>query len=226
LATGLEALDEVLPDGGLARGAVVELAVEGGAALATSIALAACRSAQREGLARGTEAPWCAFVDPSGTLYAPGVVRAGVLLERLLMVRPPLDVLGRTVLRLVDARVFAVVVIDTVGMPGASLAVSLGVWPRLVRRMAMALEGSSSCALLITDSCARRPLALPVAQRIELSRLQQDKLMVRIAKDRFGRVSSARSVAWVRSDQAPSGVKKSGPASGSQGGSPNVRLLA
>jgi recombination protein RecA len=149
-----------------------------------------------------------------------------VLLECLLVVRPPLEALGRTVLRLVEAQAFAVVVIDTVGVPGASLAVSLGVWPRLVRRMAMALEGSSSCALLITDSSARRPLALPVAQRIELSRPEHDKLMVRIAKDRFGRVSSPRSVAWARSDQPVPHLKKSAPSSGSQGGSSNVRLLA
>src|SRR5262245_62093698 len=64
LSLGRSELDEALPDGGLMRGGVVELAISGCSALATSIALAACRAAQREGEERGGDVPWCAFIDP------------------------------------------------------------------------------------------------------------------------------------------------------------------
>jgi recombination protein RecA len=61
-------LDEVLPDGGLPRGAVVEIAAPYGLARATSIALAACSSAQAEAKLRGGEGAagaWCAWIEPA-----------------------------------------------------------------------------------------------------------------------------------------------------------------
>src|SRR5271157_179766 len=63
-------LAQVLPDGGLPRG-VVELASPRALGGATSLALAVVRAGQ----ARGTGA-WCAWIDPEGTLHAPGVVAA------------------------------------------------------------------------------------------------------------------------------------------------------
>jgi len=202
LPLGLPELDELLPDGGLPRGGVVELAAAG-SSLGTSIALSACRAAQAEGRACGGEAPWCAFIDPSSTLYAPGVVRTGVTLERLLVARPPLEALGRVALRLVESQAFAVTVIDTIGTPGASLGVELGVWPRIVRRLSMAVDGSAAVVLLLTDVAARRPLPLPVAMRIELARPSAEKLVLRVAKDKQGRVSSPRSIVWARSGAEP-----------------------
>jgi len=198
LPLGLEELDRVLPDGGLLRGGVVELSVKGGSGLATAVALSACRAAQEEARRFGGAVPWCAFVDPSATLYAPGVVQAGVALDRLLVVRPQLEALSRVALRLVESQAFAVTVIDTAGMPGAELNVALGTWPRVVRRLSMALEGSAGVVLLVTDAAAARPLPLPVAMRIELGRPAQDQLSLRIAKDKHGRVSGPRSIAWAR----------------------------
>src|SRR6478735_94917 len=57
---GVEALNRVLPDHGLPRGAVIELSVHGGSALGTSLGLAACRAAQQAAVARGGSVPWCA----------------------------------------------------------------------------------------------------------------------------------------------------------------------
>ncbi len=202
LALGVAELDGVLPDGGLPRGGVVELCVKGGAALATSLALTACHAAQEEARRLGGAVPWCAFVDPSSTLYAPGVAQAGVALERLLVVRPPLEALSRVAVRLVESQAFAVTVIDTAGVPGAELDVALGSWPRIVRRLSMALEGSAGLVLLVTDAAAARPLPLPVAMRLELGRSEGDKLSLRVAKDRYGRVSGPRSIAWVRGPRA------------------------
>src|ERR1700676_3039038 len=76
-------LDAALPDGGLPRG-VVELAAPRALGGSASIASAAVRAAH----ARSPRA-WCAWVDPESTLYAPGLVGAGVDLDRLLVVRPP-----------------------------------------------------------------------------------------------------------------------------------------
>lgn len=203
LPLGSAELNAILPDGGLPRGSVVELSVTGGLAVATSLALAACRSAQDEAVAHGGAVPWCAFVDPSSTLYGPGVVAAGVALERLLIVRPSLEALERTAIRLAESQVFSVIVVDTMGMPGAPLDVGLGTWPRVVRRLTLGVEGSGSCVILVTDAEARRPLPLPVALRLELARTGEERLSVRIGKERRGRVSGPHRVAWTKPRAKP-----------------------
>jgi recombination protein RecA len=199
LSLGLPELDEALPQGGLQRGAVVELQVQGAASLASSLGLMACRTAQREGLQHG-EMPWCGFIDPSQSLYAPGVCQLGVQLKRLLIVRPSLESLQHVAVRMASSRCFSVLVIDTVGVAGSELNVSLGTWPKVVRRLALALEGTMSTVLLITSSDAHRPLALPVAQRIELCRTAEQKLMLQVAKDRQGRVATPRAIRWGDAD--------------------------
>lgn len=212
LPLGIEALDAVLPDHGLLRGAVVELAVSGESALATTIALSACRAAQAEANGQGGSLPWCAFVDPSATLYGPGVAAAGVELDRLLVVRPRLEALSRVALKLAESQAFALVVVDLLGAPGLGLTVGLGSWPRVIRRLSMAVAGTLASVVLITNSAERRPLPLPVAQRIELQRPSQEKLVVRIAKDQRGRVSPPRPIVWAKSSGAE--------------GAANVRRLA
>ena len=195
LSFGIPELDAVMPDGGLVRGGVIELRAAGEGALGTSLALAACAQAQTEG---GSSTPWCAFIDPSGTLYGPGVAAAGVNLSRLLVVRPPLAALSRVALRLAESEAFAVVVVDLTGVVGERVSVPLGTWPRVVRRLALAVEGTGHSVLLLTREADRRPLPLPVAQRLEVSRPSADKLWVRVAKDQRGRVSSPRPVALSR----------------------------
>jgi recombination protein RecA len=199
LSFGIAELDAVLPDGGLVRGGVIELCAKGEGALGTTLGLAACAQAQAEARARGARTPWCAFIDPSSTLYSPGVAAAGVELSRLLVVRPPLAALSRVALRLAESEAFAVVVVDLTGVVGERVAVPLGTWPRVVRRLALAVEGTGHSVLLLTREADRRPLPLPVAQRLEVSRPTADKLLVRLAKDQRGRVSSPRPVVWARS---------------------------
>jgi len=190
----LEALDAVLPDGGLLRGGVVELASQGGASLGSSVALAACRSAQQEGYLRAGEPSWCAFVDPGGTLYGPGVEQAQVALERLLVVCPPLSALSRVAVRMASSRVFSLLVLDLAAVPGAELNVPLGPWARWVRQLALLVEGSMSSVVLLTDARSHRPLPLPVAQRIELSRVDPRRLKVSVKKDRSGRMFSPQII--------------------------------
>ncbi len=202
-------LDEALPDGGLLRGAVVEIASPYGLARATSIALAACASAQAEAKLRGgegTAGAWCAWIEagdskagpPPTSLFAPAVARAGVDLGRLLVIRPPADALARVAVRTAASRVFSVIVVDLAGVPGRRQDQRLDRWVNPVRRLAMAVEGQDATVLLLTDALAPRSLPLPVAQRLEIERPAMDRLLLTVAKDRRGRVAPPRSVALPR----------------------------
>jgi recombination protein RecA len=198
LALGWPELDAALPDGGLPRG-VVELAAPRALGGSTSVALAAVRSAQQRAkasLARSSEARgraqehgWCAWIDPEGTLYAPGVAKAGVDLARMLVVRPPRAELARVAVKVTASRAFDVVVVDFdpvegarpvpepekkrkrwppdgKSAPQASLAAPAGQQPRLgqnqalvVRKLALAAEEAGAIVLLLTDASA--PRAVP-----------------------------------------------------------------
>ncbi|EYF01772.1 recombinase A [Chondromyces apiculatus] len=226
LPLGLEEINEVLPEGGLPRGGVVEIASPRGLARATSIALSACAAAQAEAKLRGgegTQGAWCAWIDATSTLYAPAVAAAGVDLDRLLVVRPPLESLARVAVRMATSRAFVLLVVDTVGVPGARGAAGLsrgapeargraagryersrgsdagegadlGRWLNVVRKLAVAVEGSDAAVLLLTDRLAARPMPLPVAMRIEVDRLDEGRLSVRVAKDRRGRITAPSAV--------------------------------
>ena len=196
LSTGSAAVDSALPDSGLPKGAVTELAVYGGAALGTSLSLGVCRTAMEAAIAQGGEVPWCAFVDPGKTLYAPGVESRGVDLARLLVVRPPSEALERTSIRLVESHAFAVVVVDTLGTVGASASGLQGSWNRAIRRLSLAAEASGSVVVLLTDGELQRSLPLPVALRLELSRPEMGRLLLKVGKDRKGRVSGPHRVPW------------------------------
>jgi recombination protein RecA len=67
----------------------------------------------------GESVPWCAFIDPSASLFAPGVARLGVELSRLLVVRPDIDAVERTAVRIAEARAVAMLVIDLRGALGS-----------------------------------------------------------------------------------------------------------
>jgi len=215
LRIGAANLSEVLPDGGLPRGAVVELASARALGRATSLALAACSAAQAEARLRSgdpcTVGAWCAFVDPWSTLHAPSVVRAGVDTSRLLVVRPPIEALARVALRIAQSRAFGMIVIDTAGVPGAELSlegavasVRLDRWVNIVRRLALAIERTDTSVVLITDAGSPRAMPLPVAMRLELEReLPSDaseaagegRWFVRVAKERHGRVGMPIAIA-------------------------------
>ncbi|MDI1451034.1 recombinase A [Polyangium sp. 6x1] len=213
LPLGLGAVDASLPEGGLPRGAVVELTAPQGLARSTTLALSLCASAQAEARLRGesdTRGAWCAWLDPvhargsgspsapsapnPGSLFAPAVARAGVDLERLLVVRPDLDDLARVAVRVAGCHAFSVVVVDTAGVPGCRGEARLDRWVTIVRRLALAIEGSDTTVLLLTDAAASRAMPLPAAMRIELERLGEDRLGLRVAKDRRGRVTGAQSI--------------------------------
>jgi hypothetical protein len=221
LSLGVPALDEALPQRGLAYGSVIELQVRGSSGAATSFALCVCRAAQNavadwaavsrdERVARdesvaSSPKPWCAFIDPSASLFAPGVAQLGVDLERLLVLRPKLEAVERVAVRIAEAKVVSVLIIDLRGAL-AELPVDDRRWQRTVRRLALAVKQLSTCVLVITRAEARHALPLPVAMRLEMSRLSSDSLELRVAKERTGRVSPPRTVAWSAFEEWRSGV--------------------
>jgi recombination protein RecA len=259
------ALDAALPEAGLPRGAVIEVASVHGLARATSIAVAACASAQRVSLAWAARPAWCAWLDPWGTLHAPGLRAAGIALERLLVVRPDVATLARTAVRVAASGAFAVVVIDTVspldaassgsappsggvgssgsalssgadgssggaGSPGGAgssqaASVRLDRWPTVVRRLALAVEGTETIVVLLTDLAVARGLPLPVSLRLEVERRLDpaggrvcSRSSLRVAKERHGRVGGVVPIDELAPRSEPSGDLRSAPRSATSRG--------
>jgi recombination protein RecA len=162
-------------------------------------------AAVQAGQARAPGA-WCAWIDPEGTLHAPGVVAAGVDLARMLVVRAPRAQVARAAVKVVASGAFEVVVVDLDAVRGgegsAPRADVDGTSPALperglhlmARKLALAAEPSGATVLLLTDSTRPRAAPWPVALRLELSRPDARTLSVRVAKDRRGRVGLARAV--------------------------------
>ncbi len=207
LVLGWPEVDALLPGGGLPRG-VIELSSPHALGGATSVALTAIRAAH----ARDARA-WCAWVDPEGSLYAPGVAMAGVDLARLLVVRPPRAELGRTAVKVASARAFDVIVVDMDAPPATATSAATTTalattttapatakkprkraWPVevLVRKLALLAEEGGATVLLLTDAmaAATRQVPWPVAMRLELARFSPMAMSLRIAKDKRGHSGS------------------------------------
>jgi recombination protein RecA len=75
-------------------------------------------------------------------------------------------------------------------------------WSKVARRLALSLEKTPTTLFLLTRAEAHRPLALPVAMRLELEKIEPSRLTIRIAKEKFGRVTSPRQIAWTRPGEA------------------------
>lgn len=198
----------------LPRGAVIELAAPTGLGRATRLALHACASAQRvsRAVSQDGEPRWCGFVDPTGSLYAPAVVESGVDLERLLVVRPDAEEIAKIAVRMATSRLFAVLVIDRVGVPGAAATRTRTRWDVAVRKLALACEPTDTTVLVLSDIERAREDALPVAMRIELLRPAPDRLSMRVVKDRRGGASGARLVTLLRASELDAhGTNRSAP---------------
>jgi len=202
----------------LPRGSVVELTAPAGLARTTQLALTACAEAQRRSRAvsHDGDARWCGFIDATSSLYAPAVVEAGVALERMLVVRPDVDDVAKVAVRMAASRLFAVLVVDRVGVPGASPSSSraraaassrssaVTRWDIAVRKLALACESSDTTVLLLSDEHTATYEALPVAMRIELTRPATDRVRLQVVKDRRGLEGGARLVSLTARGRVPS----------------------
>ncbi|WP_394820927.1 hypothetical protein [Pendulispora albinea] len=201
-ALGWPHLEALLPDRGFLRGTVVELASPNMLGGGMHVALAAVRAA----LSKDANA-FVAWLDPYETLYAPGIARVGIDLERLLVVRPAPSDLGRIAVKVVGSGAFEMVVVEMAPVPGASAPEALvprGARKRrplpnevMVRKLSLLAAKEGTTVVLLTDSNIPRSLPWPVALRLELGR-RPNELSVRVAKDRRGRMGPLRT--WIPLD--------------------------
>ena len=66
----------------------------------------------------------------------------------------------------------------------------------LVRKLALAAEPCGTTVILLTDASRPRAAAWPVALRLELSRPRPERMTVRVAKDKRGRIGVAKTVSF------------------------------
>ena len=187
LSLGWPPFDALLPQGGLPEG-VVELSADGALGGSTTVALLAVRAAQK-----ASPDTWCAWLDPEGTLFAPGARMADVDLSRLLVVRPPRKELARIAVKMARAEIFRVLVIEKDAILGERERETRGECEVLVRKLALAAASSGSVVLLLTNRKHARPSPLPVALRLELERTPH-ALNVTVAKERHGHIGLRKSV--------------------------------
>ncbi len=167
LPTGLPELDAVLPHGGWPLGALTEILIDREGIGELRLVMPA--------LARlSTEGRWLAWISPPYIPYAPALVKHGIDISRVMLVRPKAD----------SDHGWAVEQALRAGTCGAVLA-----WPRSgdnrrLRRLQLAAEAGRCWGLLFRPlSCARQ--ASPAALRLRLE-MNSDALCVTLLKCRGG----------------------------------------
>jgi hypothetical protein len=198
LATGLEPLDRALAEGGLPLGVSV---------LASPKAVGGASEIAARTLARlqGERPCLVAWVDPSRSLFAPGLERRGIDLARLLVLRPHGENRAMGALELVGSGAFAAVVVDLEDPWGseearepvapqgmeepearAALRRALAQEERFLRRLGEASKRSGCAVLVLTDSTRRRQAPLPASLRLTCSMPSLHTLLVHVDHDRRG----------------------------------------
>jgi cell division inhibitor SulA len=166
--SGIAALDTRLPGGGWPAGALSELLIPAHGIGELSLALPL--------LARLTQAGrHAAFVAPPHIPYAPALARAGVALERTLVVEP----------KTADETIWATEQLLRTAAYGAVLAWTGALREADQRRLQLAAETGNGLALLY------RPIRAAVAASVAALRLRlsrdEDRLAIEILKVRGGR---------------------------------------
>jgi len=137
-STGCARLDRLFPDGGVARGTLVEWLAEEVGSGAMWLALAAAREACRR------YGP-LVLIDGRGTFYPPAAAWAGVDLEQLIVVRPAT---ARDETWALDQSLRCQGV-------GAVLCLTDRLSPRAARRLQLAAEASGGVGLLVRPASVR-----------------------------------------------------------------------
>lgn len=138
VSTGCEALDQILPGGGIRRGTLIEWFCDGqGGGAETLALLVASRTIDETGV--------LVAVDSAGSFYPPAAARLGIALDRLIVVRPK-----RT-----DDELWAID--QTLRWPGAATVIA---WPKRLdghtfRRFQLAAERAGSVGFFLREEAAR-----------------------------------------------------------------------
>ncbi|MBI5066766.1 MAG: hypothetical protein HZB56_00895 [Deltaproteobacteria bacterium] len=171
-ASGIEAVDGLLPGGGFPRGALSEIQGEPGSGKTALCLSTMARSMRSDGLA--------AFVDGRGELYPPAAAALGVDLARFLLVRPPASITAQgiaTVLWsaevLLGSGAFEVVALDLPLLRAVRPEGRAAVPPEvMVRRLVAAAEKGGAVGLWLSarEGEGAGGLRLPAAVRLEVRR--------------------------------------------------------
>jgi len=170
IPTGFSALDVVLPGGGWPVGALTEVfAAREGVGELTLLLPALARLAR--------EMRWIAFVAPPYLPYAPALAAAGMVLARLLVVRPASDAEKLWATRQVLASNACNMVLAWLDTTDASA----------LRRLQLATEQSSAAAVLFRPARLAHQ-ASPAALKLYLER-GDGRLAVHVLKRRGARLA-------------------------------------
>ena len=209
LPTGLSMLDDWLADGGLPRGVSVLSSPQSvGGACELAVRVLAQLHASRPCLA--------AWVDPSRSLFAPGLLLRGVDLARLVVVRPSAEApehRAMAAMELVVSGAFAAVVVDLDDPWGSSpqraqkphaqkseaqkpaenlrsematLRRDLAQEERFLRRLTDASKKAGTAVLLLANSSRRRSAPLAAALRLTCTMPEINTLCLAVDHDRRG----------------------------------------
>lgn len=138
VSTGCEALDRILPGGGIRRGTLIEWFGDGqGGGAETLALLVAGRTLDETGV--------LVAVDSAGSFYPPAAARLGIALDRLIVVRPKRP----------DDELWAID--QTLRWPGAATVIA---WPARLdghtfRRFQLAAERAGSVGFFLRAPAAR-----------------------------------------------------------------------
>lgn len=182
-------LAPALPDGGFPIG-VTELSSRGALGGSTLILSQTMALLQRDPEVS------CAWVDPEGTLHAPGLMQQGVELQRLLVVQPPRARLQAVAVRIARSGAVATLAVDFHPVGGKSAPPPLRGQQedRWVRRLQLACEEGGAAALLVTDARVLQGSPLPVSLKLLLEHVAPARLVVTVLKERAGRVGQSTEV--------------------------------
>ena len=173
LPTGFGALDPCLPGGGWPRTGLVEILVSRFGVGELYLLFPALAALTRRPLAR-----WCVWITPPLEPYAPALAAHGAVLERMLVVRPPVpagdSLAGRSVSRIGDSLAGRSVKTlwafeQTLGSGASDIALA---WAarnpssRAVRRLQLAAERGRTLGVLFRPRRAARESSAAVLRMV------------------------------------------------------------
>ena len=164
-STGIDEVDQLLPEGGIPRGRISEFtgpASSGKLALALGCVASATQAGQA-----------VAWIDLSNSLFPPSAVGRGVVLERLLVIRP--GCLRKALIAadlLLRGRAFGLVVLDWgLDVPGVESSEDPDLGSAVARLNGLVALGKESLLLVTTPQTARDPFRYYASVRLEVTRI-------------------------------------------------------
>lgn len=184
-STGLKAFDGLFPSGGIPYGQLIELTGDAGSGKTSLLwRLVAALTKQRQ----------VAYVDLSGSFFAASALTAGVNLKRLVVARPDsLAAAARATELIIQHKLCAVVVCDLVRINRVKTAKEIFniPWCHRLRSRTMRAKG---LVIFVTENNSEVIPPSMVALRLEVSRVDAERVIVRVGRSRICAEGSSAEV--------------------------------